>query len=286
VVQNDAGFAAFIMTESAQLKERSGLRDRVVDGTVVHQVIDPGPAYRELDGSIPFGYLAFLVDAGVGIAARVGSGWEVGGVSNAFSFEALGALGADPISIRAEMTASTDEVALAKGTILDARGAPIGQAMLRSVPVPGRPTSIIEPPEEAPISFAWESDLEPAPIDRSIGLGLKLGERRAVVRTIPRLSWASAYGALYGGAVGLFVHRAIHYAVTSVVPADTVHVPVSFEISFIRPAVCGEDPVDCVATVVSVSKRFVIAEAQMIMPSGKAAALVRATHAVTRHQPD
>ena len=279
---SEATFAAFLMTESPELRERSGLRDRVTEGTVVTQVLDPGPAYRELDGSIPFGYLSFLVDTAVGVAARVGSGWEVGGVSNALAFETITTLGAGPITARAEATAFSATAATAAGVLVGADGSPLGQATLRSVPVPGRATARIEPGAYEHVDFEWASSLEPAPIDRSIGLGLVHGEGSATVRTLPQLHWASAYGALHGGAVGLFVHRAIHYAVTAALPEGVTHTPIAFDVAFVRPAVCGPDPIECKARIISTSKRFVLLEAAMVLPSGKPAALVRATHAITR----
>jgi len=101
------------------------------------------------------------------------------------------------------------------------------------------------------------------------------------MRTVPRLEWASAYGALHGGAVGLFIHRAIHYAIGSIMAPEATHHGVSLAISYLRPAVCGDEPVECVGTVIGTSKRFVHSEGQLIMPSGKVAARVQAVHAIT-----
>jgi uncharacterized protein (TIGR00369 family) len=102
------------------------------------------------------------------------------------------------------------------------------------------------------------------------------------MRTIPRLTWASAYGALHGGAVGLFVHRAIHYALRAALPAGAVQTPASFEISYLRPALCGQQPITCLAEVLSISKRLARLEGKLLMPDGKVAAIVTATHTIQR----
>jgi|GEM_PF-1773244 len=279
-VPDKGGFAAFLMSETPALKERSGLTTRTVEGRVVTQVLDPGPAYRELDGSIPFGSLGFLVDTGVGIATRVGSGWEVGGVNSTLSFEVIQELGSGPLSVVSEVAAFTDEEALGTGVIFDASGAPIGIASSRNMVVPGRPTAMIEPVEYEPVVHPWQADFEPAPVDISAELGLELGDNSASVTTIPRLQWASAYGALHGGAVCLFVHRAVHYAVLHALPQGMTHQPRAFAISFLRPAMCSDEPLICSAHITSRSKRLFTIEATMTMGSGKVAAQVRATHAI------
>jgi acyl-coenzyme A thioesterase PaaI-like protein len=100
----------------------------------------------------------------------------------------------------------------------------------------------------------------------------------------PTNEWASAYGALHGGAVGLFIHRAIHYAVSGALPDGDGHVPISFAISYLRPAVCGTEPVECVATITEISRRFAHIDAVMRMADGRVAARVAATHAIIRSE--
>ena len=281
-VEKKSGFAAFLLTEHESLRERSGLQDRHVEGNILTETLNPSAEYRELDGTIPFGSLAFLVDTGVGLAGRAGSGWTVGGVTSSLSFETITALGSEPIHLRAHATAWTDEYSLSTGVFTDSSGQAIGQATLRAMAVPTRQTSEIVPPEDDGIVFPWESDFEPAPVDRSAGLGLVLGENTASMRTIPRLTWASAYGALHGGSVGLFVHRAIHYALLAALPPGATQTPASFEVSYLRPAMCGELPIECTAEILSLSKRLARIEGKMLMPDGKVAAIVRATHTIHR----
>jgi len=141
----EAELAIFLKSETPELKERSGLRDRSVDGNVLTDVLDPGPAYRDADGTIPFGSLCFLVDTSVGIASRIGSGSVVGGVTSELAFSVIEPLGTGPIGVTAQAVAFTDATALAVGTFARPDGRAIGTTTLRSTPVPGRPTSLITP---------------------------------------------------------------------------------------------------------------------------------------------
>jgi acyl-coenzyme A thioesterase PaaI-like protein len=270
----------FFMVESEAIKERSGVSERVLADGVMTQALDPAPAYRELDGSIPFGALGYLVDNAVAIVGRSTAGWRSGSVTNELSFATIGPLGAGPITVEARATAFTPESVLSSGIFLDPQGQPLGQATLRAVIVPGRPTMAIEPEGAEPTAFPWESELEAAPIDRAIGLGLALEWGEARMRAIPTLEWASGYGAVLGGAVCVFVHRALHYAVESVLGPGTRQVPVSLSVTFLRPVVCGDEPIELRARVTEVSRRFARAEASLLMPSGKPAVVAQSTHAL------
>ena len=99
----------FFMAESEAIRERSGVSERVLVDGVMTQVLDPAPSYRELDGSIPFGALGYLVDNAMAIVGRSAAGWRSGSVTNELGFSTIGPLGAGPITIRAQATASTEE---------------------------------------------------------------------------------------------------------------------------------------------------------------------------------
>ena len=270
----------FFMAESEAIRERSGVSERVLVDGVMTQVLDPAPSYRELDGSIPFGALGYLVDNAMAIVGRSAAGWSAGSVTNELSFSTIGALGAGPITVRAEAIASTEESALSSGTFFDAAGQPLGNATLRGVIVPGRPTQAIEPTGAEVIAFPWQSPIEPAPIDLAVGLGLRLREGEAHMLALPTLEWASAYGAVLGGAVCVFLHRALRYAVLSALEPGRAETTVSQTVSFFRPVACGEEPIELRARVLQLSRRFARAEVRLLMPSGKLAVIAQSTHAL------
>ena len=114
------------------------------------------------------------------------------------------------VEVRSFNSAYNDLMGISQGLMLDDTG-PFGQCQSTSVTVPGRPMlaghgfgfgSLGELPQVDHVSFPWESDLTPAPIDVYLKGGLRLIEGGAIYTSQLDAGWSSGYGSLHGGAIG------------------------------------------------------------------------------------
>ncbi len=243
------------------------------------------PEQTEADGSVPFGSLAAIADNNNAQANINSADWSDNSILIEVAYQTTrGARGT--VEARSFNSAYNELMAISQGILLDDEG-PFGQSQCTSVTVPGRPQLsgatfgapiLSELPQVEHISFPWESDLAPAPIDLYLKGGLKLIEGGAIYTTQLDAGWSSGYGSLHGGAIGLLVTRAMRYAAIAMSPPNVDQVPISFNINYVRPAMVVPEPMQAVARVVAVTKRFCTLEGELILPSGKPAARCRVIH--------
>jgi len=236
------------------------------------------PEQLELDGSLPFGYLAGIADNNNAIANINTAQWEDNSILIEVSYQvARSARGT--VEVRSRNSGNNDAMGVAQGVMLDEHGS-FGQSQATSVTVPTRPMveDRTELPEVEHVGFDWESDLTPAPIDLYLKGGLRLTEEGTTYLTQLDSGWASNYGSLHGGAIGLVLTRAIRYAAIAASPTTVEQEPISFNINYVRPAMVVPEPMEARARVISVTNRFCTIEGEFILPSGKPAARCRVIH--------
>ena len=242
------------------------------------------PEQMESDGSVPFGSLAAIADNNNATANINSANWDDNSILIEVAYQATRAA-RGTVEVRSSNSAYNELMGISQGVMLDDEG-PFGQCQSTSVTVPGRPMladrlgsgSLGELPQVDHISFPWESDLAPAPIDVYLKGGLRLTEGGAIYTSQLDAGWSSGYGSLHGGAIGLLITRAMRYAAIAVSPANVEQVPISFNINYVRPAMVVPEPVQAVARVVALTTRFCTLEGELILPSGKPASRCRVIH--------
>jgi uncharacterized protein (TIGR00369 family) len=233
------------------------------------------PNQTEDDGSVPFGYLATVADNNNAMANILSANWSDNSILIEVAYQAT-RVARGTVEVRSLNSAYNEAMGVAQGVMFDDEG-PFGQSQCTSVTVPGRP--MVDDRGELPriehLSFPWESDLAPAPIDRHLKGGLKLTEGGAIYTSQLDSGWSSNFGSLHGGTVGLLITRAMHYATIAISPANVERVPISFNINYVRPAMVVSEPMQAVARVIAVTTRFCTLEGELVLPSGKPAARCR-----------
>ncbi len=241
------------------------------------------PEQTEADGSVPFGSLAAIADNNNAMANINSANWEDGSILIEVAYQtSRGARGT--VEVRSSNSAYNELMGISQGIMLDDEG-PFGQCQSTSVTVPGRPMvaghgseTLYELPQVDHVSFPWESDLPPAPIDVYLKGGLRLVEGGAIYTSQLDTGWSSGYGSLHGGAIGLLITRAMRYAAIAMSPPNVEQVPISFNINYVRPAMVAPEPIQAVARVVAMTTRFCTLEGELILPSGKPASRCRVIH--------
>ena len=236
------------------------------------------PDQSEADGSVPFGYLATIADNNNAIANINAATWSENSILIEVAYQVTRPA-RGTVEVRSFNSAHNDAMGVAQGIMLDDEG-PFGQSQCTSVTVPGRPMTEDrgELPRVDHLSFPWESDLAPAPIDRYLKGGLRLTEGGAIYTSQLDSGWSSNYGSLHGGTVGLLITRAMRYAAIAISPANVEQVPISFNINYVRPVMVVPEPMRAVARVIAVTTRFCTLEGELVLPSGKPAARCRVIH--------
>jgi uncharacterized protein (TIGR00369 family) len=243
------------------------------------------PEQTEPDGSVPFGSLAAIADNNNASANINSANWNDNSILIEVAYQTI-RVARGTVELRSFNSAYNELMGISQGVMLDDEG-PFGQAQSTSVTVPGRPMlagrgfesgSLGELPQVDHVSFPWESDLTPAPIDVYLKGGLRLIEGGAIYTSQLDSGWSSGYGSLHGGAIGLLVTRAMRYAAIAMSPANVEQVPISFNINYVRPAMVVAEPIQAVARVVALTTRFCTLEGELILPSGKPASRCRVIH--------
>lgn len=243
------------------------------------------PEQTESDGSVPFGSLAAIADNNNATANINSANWTDNSILIEVAYQAT-RVARGTVEVRSFNSAYNELMGISQGVMLDDEG-PFGQSQCTSVTVPGRPMlagrgfgsgSLGELPQVDHVSFPWESDLTPAPIDVYLKGGLRLIEGGAIYTSQLDSGWSSGYGSLHGGAIGLLVTRAMRYAAIAMSPANVEQVPISFNINYVRPAMVVPEPIQAVARVVALTTRFCTLEGELILPSGKPASRCRVIH--------
>jgi uncharacterized protein (TIGR00369 family) len=242
------------------------------------------PEQTESDGSVPFGSLAAIADNNNATANINSANWIDNSILIEVAYQAT-RVARGTVEVRSFNSAYNELMGISQGVMLDDEG-PFGQCQSTSVTVPGRPTlaghsfgsGSLELPQVEHVSFPWESDLTPAPIDVYLKGGLRLIEGGAIYTSQLDSGWSSGYGSLHGGAIGLLVTRAMRYAAIAMSPANVEQVPISFNINYVRPAMVVPEPIQAVARVVALTTRFCTLEGELILPSGKPASRCRVIH--------
>ncbi len=243
------------------------------------------PAQSEADGSLPFGSLAAIADNNNAQANINSADWSDNSILIEVAYQTTRAA-RGTVEVRSHNSAYNELMGIAQGVMLDDQG-PFGQSQCTSVTVPGRPQlsgqnfgapTLSELPQVEHASFPWESDLAPAPIDLYLKGGLSLIEGGAIYTSQLDSGWASGYGSLHGGAIGLLITRAMRYAAIALSPPSVEQVPISFNINYVRPAMVVPEPMQAAARVIALTTRFCTLEGELILPSGKPAARCRVIH--------
>lgn len=236
------------------------------------------PEQTEIDGSVPFGYLAAIADNNNAMANINSANWRDNSILIEVSYQATRAA-RGTVEVRSRNSAHNDAMGVAQGVMLDDEG-PFGQCQCTSVTVPARPMvdDRAELPEVDHRAFPWDAEFPLAPVDRYLKGGLRMVEGGAVYTAQLDSGWSSNYGSLHGGAVGLLVTRAARYAALAASPENVEQVPVSFDINYVRPAMVVPEPMEARARVVAMTTRFCTLESQLVLPSGKPAARCRVIH--------
>jgi uncharacterized protein (TIGR00369 family) len=243
------------------------------------------PEQTESDGSVPFGSLAAIADNNNATANINSANWSDNSILIEVAYQAT-RVARGTVEVRSFNSAYNELMGISQGVMLDEQG-PFGQCQSTSVTVPGRPTlassgmaseSHVELPQVDHVSFPWESDLPPAPIDVYLKGGLRLIEGGAMYTSQLDSGWSSGYGSLHGGAIGLLITRAMRYAAIAMSPPNVDQVPISFNINYVRPAMVASEPIQAVARVVALTTRFCTLEGELILPSGKPASRCRVIH--------
>jgi uncharacterized protein (TIGR00369 family) len=244
------------------------------------------PEQTEADGSVPFGSLAAIADNNNAQANIRSANWSDNSILIEVAYQVTRAA-RGTVEARSHNSAYNDALGVAQGVMLDDQG-PFGQCQSTSVTVPARPTvgDRDELPEVEHLAFPWESDLPPAPIDLYLKGGITLFEGGAIYTSQLDSGWSSNYGSLHGGAVGLLITRAMRYAAIAASPRNVDHVPYSFNINYVRPAMVVPEPMDAVARVIALTTRFCTLEGELLLPSGKPAARCRVIHRLVPRPPD
>ena len=199
------------------------------------------PEQSESDGSVPFGSLAAIADNNNASANINSANWDDNSILIEVAYQATRAA-RGTVEVRSFNSAYNELMGIAQGVMLDDEG-PFGQCQSTSVTVPGRPTlassgfgsGSLGEPQVDHVSFPWESDLTPAPIDVYLKGGLRLIEGGAIYTSQLDAGWSSGYGSLHGGAIGLLITRAMRYAAIAMSPPNVEQVPISFNINYVAP---------------------------------------------------
>jgi len=258
----------------------SSWKDGQANGT-----IRLSPEQLESDGSVPFGSLAAIADNNNASANINSANWTDNSILIEVAYQAT-RVARGTVELRSFNSAYNELMGISQGVMLDDEGS-FGQAQCTSVTVPGRPM-LVRPgygsgrldrlPQVDHVSFPWESDLVPAPIDVYLKGGLRLTEGGAIYTAQLDAGWTSGYGSLHGGTIGLLITRAMRYAALAMSPPDVEQVPISFNINSVRPAMVVPEPIQAVARVVALTTRFCTLEGELILPSGKTASRCRVIH--------
>jgi len=236
------------------------------------------PEQTETDGAVPFGYLAAIADNNNAMANITSAGWSDNSILIEVSYQATRPA-RGTVECRSHNSSFNDTMGVAQGVMLDEAGS-FGQSQCTSVVVPSRP--MVDDRGELPpidhLAFPWESDLEPAPVDRYLKGGLAMVEGGAIYTSQLDSGWCSNYGSLHGGAIGLLITRAMRYAAIGASPEGVEQVPISFNINYVRPAMAVAEPMEARARVIAVTTRFCTLEGELVLPSGKPAARCRVIH--------
>ncbi len=236
------------------------------------------PEQTEADGSIPFGYLAAIADNNNAMANILTANWTDNSILIEVSYQTSRAA-RGTVEVRSRNSSFNELMGVAQGVMLDDEGF-FGQSQCTSVTVPARPMvdDRGELPDVEHLSFPWEADLAPAPVDLFLKGGLELVEGGAIYTSQLDSGWSSNYGSLHGGAIGLLITRAMRYAAITASPADVDQLPISFNINYVRPAMVVPEPMEARARVIAVTTRFCTLEGELVLPSGKPAARCRVIH--------
>jgi len=236
------------------------------------------PEQTEADGSVPFGYLAAIADNTNAMANINSAKWSDNSILIEVAYQVTRPA-RGTVEVRSLNSAYNDSMAVAQGVLLDDEG-PFGQSQCTSVTVPARP--MVDDRGELPrvdhLSFPWEANFTPAPVDVYLKGGLKLVEGGAIYTSQLDSGWSSNFGSLHGGAIGLLITRAMLYAAMAASPANVEQVPISFNINYVRPAMVVAEPMKAVARVMALTTRFCTLEGELVLPSGKPAARCRVIH--------
>jgi len=236
------------------------------------------PEQTEADGSIPFGYLAAIADNNNAMANILTANWTDNSILIEVSYQTSRAA-RGTVEVRSRNSSFNELMGVAQGVMLDDEGF-FGQSQCTSVTVPARPMvgDRGELPDVEHLSFPWEADFAPAPVDLLLKGGLELVEGGAIYTSQLDSGWSSNYGSLHGGAIGLLITRAMRYAAITASPEDVDQLPISFNINYVRPAMVVPEPMQARARVISVTTRFCTLEGELVLPSGKPAARCRVIH--------
>lgn len=274
--------------ESAEFRSVAGLEWVERGGDRLEQELVLTDAMCEVDGAAAAGVVAILADSTLGTAAAAARDGSEGIVTLGLHADLMGDLPSRgyTLSMRSERLRVDGDLVWVSG-LLSSGGESIGLVTWRGLFVDfGRrharlredrgATSMTEPAEGQPDSVPGEG----RPV-RSVddALGIKVqdgspGELRLISR--PPAAFASGWGTLHGGAVGLLGHRAARHAADRTAHGDGTIRPLSVDAEFFRP-VPARLPRPATGSVVHRGRSYLTAEGRVLLDDGRLAAIIRMT---------
>ena len=113
-------------------------------------------------------------------------------------------------------------------------------------------------------------ELEPSPLHHFLGVAAVDVEEGTVGFRMPASGWLmSPAGTVYGGAIALLADVAMTVAVSTTVPAATVHAPLDLKVNFLRPVFADGADLTCRATVTHRGRTFAVTTCEITNAAGK-----------------
>ena len=125
----------------------------------------------------------------------------------------------------------------------------------------------------------WLSgELPDSPLTELVGLRRTAVEEGSVTMAAPATPWLeSPARRLYGGAIALLADACLTSAVHTTVPAGTAIAPLDIKLQFLRPVRANGRELTIRSTVVHRGRTLAVANAEVLIPGGKVAALATST---------
>ena len=125
----------------------------------------------------------------------------------------------------------------------------------------------------------WLSgELPDSPLTELVGLRRTAVEEGSVTMAAPATPWLeSPARRLYGGAIALLADACLTSAVHTTVPAGTAIAPLDIKLQFLRPVRANGRELTIRSTVVHRGRTMAVANAEVVIPGGKVAALATST---------
>jgi uncharacterized protein (TIGR00369 family) len=267
---------------------------------------------RTSTGQVPGGVMAYLADSPMGSAVftELGPGQMITTSEMAMNYLRPVSQDATKLVATARLVQIGRSYAFSEVSITDDRDRLVGHGTARNllieIPVPdgpfdGPPQQQLSPgyvdpylrPVQGKVLPAdiwtrvgglemqrmWLSgELPPSPLSQLIGFRRTAVEPGSVTMSAPASHWLeSPARRLYGGALALLADAGLTSAVQTTVPAGTAIAPLDMKLQFLRPVRANGRDLTIRSTVVHRGRTLAVANAKVLIPGGKVAALATST---------